>query len=152
MRRDNRLSRVLHVLIHMDQHKERLTSESIARMLGTNAVVVRRTMGDLKRQGYVASEMGHGGGWELATDIHAVTALDIYKAIGEPALFAIGPASDNSECHVERVVDLLLVETLQKAETLILEQLSSLTIADLIARCHNDITIPIGSDTGEGVR
>ena len=35
MRNDTRLSRMLHVLIHMGRHEERATSETIAQMLGT---------------------------------------------------------------------------------------------------------------------
>ena len=44
MRNDTRLSRMLHVLIHMARHEGPATSEAIAQMLGTNPVVVRRTM------------------------------------------------------------------------------------------------------------
>ena len=62
MSSDNRLSRMLHVLIHMDQREHPLTSDEIARMLNTNPVVVRRTMAGLRDNGYVTSEKGHGGG------------------------------------------------------------------------------------------
>ena len=48
MSSDNRLSRMLHVLIHMDQREQPLTSDEIARMLNTNPVVVRRTMAGLR--------------------------------------------------------------------------------------------------------
>ena len=65
MRKDSRLSRMLHVLIHMGRHEERATSETIAQMLGTNPVVVRRTLGLLKEKGYVRSEKGHQGGQEV---------------------------------------------------------------------------------------
>ncbi len=43
-----------------------LEGDTIAQMLGTNPVVVRRTMALLKEQGYVSSEKGHRGGWKLA--------------------------------------------------------------------------------------
>ena len=66
MRQDSRLSRMLHVLIHMDRHDGALTSEVIAAMLNTNPVVIRRTMAGLRDAGYVRSEKGHGGGWRLA--------------------------------------------------------------------------------------
>ena len=65
MRNDSRLSRMLHVLIHMDKHQHASTSDMIAKMLNTNPVVVRRTMAGLREQGYVRSEKGHGGGWTL---------------------------------------------------------------------------------------
>lgn len=105
MPRDNRLSRMLHVLIHMDRHVERATSEAIAKMLGTNPVVVRRMMAGLRDQGYVRSEKGHGGGWELVCDLDAITLLDVYRAIGEPPLFSIGPHAEQSDCLVEKAVD-----------------------------------------------
>jgi DNA-binding IscR family transcriptional regulator len=45
VRTDSRLSRMLHVLLHMARHDKPFTSEQIAKMLQTNPVVVRRTMG-----------------------------------------------------------------------------------------------------------
>ncbi|HYE44453.1 MAG TPA: Rrf2 family transcriptional regulator, partial [Caulobacter sp.] len=62
MRKDSRLSRMLHVLLHMAQRHEPMTSDAIAQMLGTNPAVVRRTMAGLRDAGYVRSEKGHGGG------------------------------------------------------------------------------------------
>ncbi|WP_163333785.1 Rrf2 family transcriptional regulator, partial [Klebsiella aerogenes] len=66
MRHDSRLSRMLHVLIHMDRYDGSITSDNIAKMLNTNPVVVRRTMAGLRNTGYVRSDKGHGGGWILA--------------------------------------------------------------------------------------
>ncbi|MGO8470311.1 hypothetical protein AB9F45_39265, partial [Rhizobium leguminosarum] len=37
---------------------------------------------------------GHGGGWTLVRPLSDITLLDVYNAIGEPHLFAIGPADD----------------------------------------------------------
>ncbi|MGO4775349.1 Rrf2 family transcriptional regulator, partial [Lysobacter sp. 2RAB21] len=48
MRSDSRLSRMLHVLLHMARHDQAFTSEQISRMLNTNPVVVRRTMAGLR--------------------------------------------------------------------------------------------------------
>lgn len=131
MRRDSRLSRMLHVLIHMDRHYKRATSDTIAQMLGTNAVVVRRTMAGLRKQGYVHSEQGHGGGWELARALTDISLFDVYQAIGAPPLFAIGPSVEQSECLVEQAVDARLNDALQEAETLLLERFRSVTVADI---------------------
>ncbi len=133
LRRDNRLSRMLHVLIHMDRHVKRMTSDTIARMLGTNPVVVRRTMAGLRRQGYVRSEKGHGGGWELACDLAAISLLDVYEAIGAPPLFAIGPTTGQPDCLVEQAVDAALDGALREAEALLRSRLGTLTVADLAA-------------------
>ena len=51
VRKDSRLSRMLHVLLHMAYANKPLSSEVIAQMIETNAVVVRRTMAGLKKDG-----------------------------------------------------------------------------------------------------
>jgi DNA-binding IscR family transcriptional regulator len=122
---------MLHVLIHMDRHYKRATSETISKMLGTNAVVVRRTMAGLRQQGYVRSEQGHGGGWELARGLDEITLYDIYQAIGEPPLFAIGPSADQPDCLVEQAVDAKLDDALRAAEALLLERFRSVTVAEI---------------------
>jgi Rrf2 family protein len=132
MRSDSRLSRMLHVLLHMARHDQPYTSEQIARMLNTNPVVVRRTMAGLREAGYVRSEKGHGGGWTLTADLQAVTLLDIHQAVGGPHLFAIGNESDNPQCAVERVVNAALDESLRAAEALLIARLRAIKLADLV--------------------
>ncbi|WEX07685.1 Rrf2 family transcriptional regulator [Chelativorans sp. AA-79] len=131
MPRDSRMSRMLHVLIHMDRHVERATSEEISRMLGTNPVVVRRMMSGLREKGYVTSEKGHGGGWELACSLDAITLLDVYRAIGEPPLFSIGPHADHPDCLVEQAVDARMEKTLGEAEALLMARFGTITVADV---------------------
>ena len=131
MPRDSRMSRMLHVLIHMDRHVKRATSEEISRMLGTNAVVVRRMMSGLREKGFVTSEKGHGGGWELACGLETITLLDVYRAIGEPRLFSIGPHTDHPDCLVEQAVDARLKETLGEAEELLTARFAAIRVADL---------------------
>ena len=131
MRRDGRLSRMLHVLLHMDHRRGPATSEEIARMLGTNPVVVRRTMAGLRDAGYVRSEKGHRGGWVLGRELQDITLRDVYEALGEPELFAVGPSVDNPRCVVERAVNDALTEALQEAKTRLVERLGAVTLADL---------------------
>ncbi|MFC5342648.1 Rrf2 family transcriptional regulator [Brevundimonas staleyi] len=128
---DSRLSRMLHVLIHMDRHGGPLTSETIAGMLGTNPVVVRRTMSGLKAAGYVASEKGHGGGWTVARPLDQITLLDIHEAVGSPKLFAIGLADDDPACLIERAVNAAMTETLSDAERMLRARLSEVTVASV---------------------
>ena len=131
MRRDSRLSRMLHVLVHMERHEGPATSETIAGMLDTNPVVVRRTMAGLREQGYVRSEKGHGGGWVLAKPLRAITLRDVYEAVGEPPLFAIGPSSEKPQCLVEQAVDAALGDAMREAEALLLARFGEVTLADL---------------------
>lgn len=131
MRTDSRLSRMLHVLLHMAHHDQPLTSEAIADMLGTNPVVVRRTLAGLRSAGYVHAEKGHGGGWTLACDLNRITMLDIHRAVGGPRILAMGHASDNPQCLVEKAVNQALGDVLTQAEQLVLDKLSHVTLATL---------------------
>ncbi len=131
MRGDSRLSRMLHVLIHMDRHEGPVTSELIARMLNTNPVVVRRTMAGLREQGYVTSEKGHGGGWLLARPLDEITLRDVYDALGQPTVFALGVAQDHPDCLVEQAVNEAVSEALREAEARLLARLGEITIGSL---------------------
>ncbi|MDB6442721.1 Rrf2 family transcriptional regulator [Pseudomonas sp. 21TX0197] len=131
MRNDTRLSRMLHVLIHMDRHQQSATSDTIAQMLGTNPVVVRRTMALLKEQGYVTSEKGHRGGWTLSKPLSEMTLLDIHQALGNTTIFAIGLSTDHPRCLVEQAVNAALTDAFDEAQALLLKRLGSITLAQL---------------------
>lgn len=67
MKRSDRLSVALHVLLHMaDRGSEPMTSAEMAACVETNPVVIRRTFAGLREAGIVSSDKGHGGGWRLA--------------------------------------------------------------------------------------
>ncbi len=131
MPRDLRMSRMLHVLIHMDRHVARATSDQISKMISTNPVVVRRMMAGLREKGVVTSEKGHGGGWQLARSLAEISLRDVYDAIGRPPLFNIGAQAEPSECLVEKAVDARLDATLRDAETRLLAQFAEVTVEDL---------------------
>jgi DNA-binding IscR family transcriptional regulator len=122
---------MLHALIHMDRLQGAATSELLAGMLNTNPVVVRRTMAGLRDQGLVRSEKGHGGGWVLARPLDGMTLLDIYRALGEPQLFAIGLSADNPDCLVEQAVNDSLGAALEQARAALLTRLGQVTLGDL---------------------
>lgn len=140
MRQDSRLSRMLHVLLHMSARDEPLTSDQIGVMLGTNPVVVRRTMAGLRDAGYVRSEKGHRGGWSLACDLRKTSLLDIHRAVGGPTLFAIGHESDNPTCAVERAVNEALDDALEQAEALLLKRLGAITLHQLARSFRTSVT------------
>ena len=133
MRQDNRLSGVLHVLLHMAQKDGPVTSEVLAKAMDTNPVVIRRVMAGLRDQGYVQSAKGHGGGWTLACDLSKVTLRDIYNALGSPTLLAIGNRTESPGCLIEEAVNAALNQSFEDAEALLLSRLGEVTIAALNA-------------------
>lgn len=131
MRKDSRLSRMLHVLVHMHHLEQPVTSDNIAIMLGTNPVVVRRTMSLLREQGYVSAVKGHGGGWTLAKPLHCITLLDIHRSLSEASLFTIGLTDEHTNCPIEKAVNLAIDDVLHEAGQLVLRRFAEVTLDKL---------------------
>lgn len=139
MRTDSRLSRVLHVLMHLGETEEPMTSQMIGQMLGTNPSLVRRTMGGLREAGIVGSTKGHGGGWYLEKPLADVSLADVYAALGEPKLFAIGASDDAPTCLLERSANAATRSALDAARERFLEALTRQSVADLIDQSREAI-------------
>ena len=133
----------------MAEQSSPATSETLAKAMGTNPVVIRRIMAGLREQGYVRSEKGHGGGWTLARDLAEVTLRDIYDALGRPSLLAIGNRTEAPACLVEQAVNTALDKALCDAEALLLSRLGEVTLATLSADFHARLTARSGSLTAE---
>lgn len=136
MKRDSRLSDVLHVLLHMAEFQDSLTSQALAKAMRTHPVVIRRTMAGLREQGYVRSERGHGGGWRLSCDLSQVTLRDIYVALGEPCVLALGHRAASPDCLVEQTVNARVGEAMTAAEAVFLRHIRDITLADLSDDFH----------------
>src|ERR671937_2096026 len=137
MRRDSRLSGVLHVLLHMAEQSGPVTSDMLAKAMDTNPVVIRRIMAGLRDHRYVRSEKGHGGGWTLACDLSEVTLRDIYTALGSPSLLAIGHRTETPDCLVEQAVNAALSQAFHDAEALLISRLGEVTLAEQSADLHD---------------
>ena len=137
MNRDSKLSGVLHILLHMAEYKEPVTSEFLAEVMNTNPVVVRRILSGLRERGYVRSGKGHGGGWTLECDLQTTSLRDIYEALDCPALLGMGLRDESTSCLVEQSVNAALAQTFEQAEQLILEHFGKVTLAALSADFHH---------------
>lgn len=136
MKRDSRLSGVLHVLLHMAEAKRPVTSDAMAKAMQTNPVVIRRIMAGLRNAGFVNSEKGHGGGWTIARDLASITLRDVYFALGSPALLAMGNRTEAPGCLVEQAVNAALNSTYADAEALLLDRFGAVSLAALSADFH----------------
>lgn len=131
---------MMHVLVHMHLLGGSETSEVIARMLNTNPVVVRRTMGRLRDAGIVSSAGGRSGGWTLAKPAEAITMLDVHRAL-DGQVFAISRSDDHPNCPVEQSVNHLIEHALGKAEAVLADQLGRVTI-EALAQRHRRAGLP----------
>lgn len=133
MIRDSRLSGVLHVLLHMAEANTPATSETLARAMKTNPVVVRRVMAGLREHGLVKSEKGHGGGWTLVPALSDITLRDVHAALGAPSLLAIGLRNETPDCLIEQAVNAALDQARLDAEALLLTRFGEVTLLALQA-------------------
>lgn len=131
MKRDERLARMLHVLVHMGLLGGKETSERIAQMLNTHPVVVRRTLGALREQGIVESEGGRGGGWKLARTLEQITVLDVQRALTAGTILTAPVSRDHPTCPVERAANAILEEAHAAAETQLVAKYAATTLAQI---------------------
>lgn len=148
MPQDTRLARLLHVLLHMHLHGGSTTSDTIAQMLQTNPVVVRRTMAGLREAGHVVSTGGPGGGWSLAGNFATLTVADVYRAMAPARPFAFGPATDNPACPVEGTANRFLSGAMARAEEALLAQFAAQRLVDLAAELKPAAKPPRGRGAG----
>ena len=127
--RNSQLSVALHTLGHIAAREgEPMTSEELAACAGTNAVVVRRILGVLRRAGLVDSSRGRSGGWTLAREPARITLADIHAALAPPP----EPAAAPHECRIADRLDSRLDAALERADTSMRRELDRTTLADLV--------------------
>jgi len=127
-------SHILGMLAFFEREKKPpATSEELADSLGTNPVVVRRVLSDLKAAGLVDSKRGPGGGSVLARDPRQITLRQAYDAVcveGEQLLGRypgdVGPA-----CQVAPVIAQYLDELFQEAEEALVRRLGQVTVDEM---------------------
>ncbi len=120
----------------MAEHGAPMTSAQLAQCMDTNPVVVRRTMAGLREAGFVRSEKGHGGGWEMARPLSRITLKDVHEALGAPALMATGVHLEGPQCAVEQAVNRSLARAFDEAEALLVKRLGEVTLAELAKDFH----------------
>lgn len=133
MKRSDRLSIALHILLHMGQRPDTpIPSEELAHWADTNPVVIRRTFAGLREAGIVSSVKGHGGGWSLARPMSSITLQDVQQALGE-TLLSFGAREESPGCVVEQAVHAALDDAMAEANRLLDARLAKISLADLAA-------------------
>lgn len=130
MKPNSRLSVALHVLLHMAQRADSMTSEEMAACAGTNPVVIRRTFAGLREAGIVVSTKGHGGGWRLGRALSEISLAQVQDALDEP-MVALGKSEEMPGCLIEQAVNAALDDALAEARALLARKLATVSMADL---------------------
>jgi Rrf2 family protein len=111
-----------------------VTSDQIAASVNTHPVVIRRTLGSLRRAGLVVSQRGQGAGWRLARSPESISLRDVYLAVEPDPLIALHSATPNQECPVGRGIPPVLRAAYGRAEESMKAELAAVTIADVLAK------------------
>lgn len=109
-----------------------LKSEYIASSVNTNAVVIRRLLGQLSHANLVVSQTGAFGGTRLAKDPGEINMFDVYRAVCFGEVFALHPKGVNQDCPVGRHIEAVLCRLQKEIDRTLGEKLSQFTLRDLI--------------------
>ncbi|HEY7225470.1 MAG TPA: Rrf2 family transcriptional regulator [Micromonosporaceae bacterium] len=136
MAANSRLTIAVHALAWLALAEQRghptLTSEQVAASVNTNAVVLRRCLGDLGRAGLVTARRGRHAGWSLRHRPERITVLDVFDAVESEPLFALHSSEPNLECPVGRGIRPALDQVYRRATDVLRQELSQITIVDVL--------------------
>ncbi|MDL0088944.1 Rrf2 family transcriptional regulator [Campylobacter gastrosuis] len=132
-----KFSTAIHILLSVEFFKdEKNTSEFLAQTIGTNPVIVRNIIGELKRAGLVITKPGVGG-LSLAKTPEEITLFDIFAAINEnhDLMFKIHNAP--IECPLGGKINALLTPHFIATQDALKSKLQSIKISDLLNELKN---------------
>jgi Rrf2 family protein len=137
MAANSRLTVAVHALAWMALAKRRdgldeLTSEEVAASVNTNPVVIRRSLGDLRRAGLVEVRHGPGGGWRLTRPPESITMLHVYDAVEAEPPFALHHGEPNLQCPVGRGIRPALRIVYGEVEAAMRERMARTTVAGVL--------------------
>jgi Rrf2 family protein len=116
------------------QGRDVLTSDQVAASVNANPVIIRRSLGDLRRAGLVHVRHGAGAGWSLARAPEAITLLDVHDAVGQDPPFGLHHTQPNLECPVGRGIRPALNEVYGDIERTLRHELAVVSVADVLRK------------------
>jgi Rrf2 family protein len=132
MTSNTRFSMAVHIMTALAYLDKKVSSEQLSISVNTNAVVVRRILGDLHQAGLIRADRGSAGGFLLARATADVSLYDIYRAVmGEQELVSLHENPENRACAVSCKVRGVLAKHLRKAQGIFERELEKVSLADL---------------------
>ena len=109
MAANSQFSMAVHVLSMLARSKdENFKSDYLAKSVNTNAVVVRRLLGQLNHARLVMSQTGANGGTRLARCPKEINLWEVYKAVNCGEVFALHAKEPNKDCPVGKNIEAVL--------------------------------------------
>lgn len=133
MQISSRFTMAIHMFACIDTFKEmKMTSDFMAGSIGTNPVIIRKLLGQLKSAGLVEVARGTGG-VTIKKPLDEITFLDVYKAVEcapDEELFHFHE-NPNQKCPVGRNIHHVLDDKLARVQEAMERELASITLADV---------------------
>ncbi|QEH70605.1 Rrf2 family transcriptional regulator [Cellulosilyticum sp. WCF-2] len=144
MQISSRFTMAIHMFACIDTFNEmKMTSDFMAGSIGTNPVIIRKLLGQLKAAGLVEVARGTGG-VTITKPLDEITFLDVYKAVEcapDEELFHFHE-NPNQECPVGRNIHHVLDDKLTQVQKAMEDELSKITLEEV----KNDITLWIAKE------
>ena len=133
MQISSRFTMAIHMFACIDTFTDqRMTSDFMAASIGTNPVIVRKLLQQLKAAGLIEVSRGTGG-VTVTKPLNEITFLDIYKAVEctpDEELFHFHE-NPNQACPVGRNIHHVLDDKLAKVQEAMERELAAITLADV---------------------
>ena len=133
MQISSRFTMAIHMFACIDTFSDqKMTSDFMAASIGTNPVIVRKILQQLKAAGLIEVARGTGG-VTITRPLEQITFLDVYKAVEcspDEELFHFHE-NPNEKCPVGRNIHNVLDDKLQRVQTAMERELQSITLEDV---------------------
>ena len=122
----------VHVLAMLAKSREaNVKSEYLAGSVNTNAVVIRRLLGQLAHANLVVSQTGASGGTRLPRCPNEITLSEVYRAVACGDVFALHAKSPDKDCPVGKNIEAVLCRLQKDIDRTIGEKLSQYTLLNV---------------------
>ena len=133
---DTRFSMSVQIMVTLAYHSDDLmNSESLARVLKTNATFIRRLVSNLVDAKLIASFRGKGGGIKLAKSPTEISLKEIYLASTQAkTLVSSHKKPVTKACPVSCSFDMIFCEVVKGIESSTQNYLSKKHLSDLLGK------------------
>lgn len=133
MQISSRFTMAIHMFACVDTFKEqKMTSDFMAASIGTNPVIIRKLLQQLKVAGLIEVARGTGG-VRITRPLEDITFLDVYRAVEctpDNELFHFHE-NPNEKCPVGRNIHHVLDDKLNKVQKTMENELAAITLGDV---------------------
>jgi Rrf2 family protein len=136
-RASGRFATAVHALSLLACSTGWVSSDLIARSIGTTAAHVRRILADLSMAGLVTAHQGRGGGYRLACSAASISLADVSRALEGEGVLTRSACDPSGRCFIGAGMRQAFDEVAGRAQDAVLSTLEQETVADVARRAQH---------------